>query len=216
VLTGIVPASVVAVERFADEPDVPLFAAEEAVLVRSVAKRRNEFATVRHCARLALTTLGVAPVALVPGPRGAPVWPSGVVGSMTHCDGYRAAAVARDTDVRALGIDAEPHEPLPDGVLRLVGSSAEGRHLEELTAAAPIIAWDRILFSAKESVYKAWYPLAQEWLGFEEAEVTFDPDGGTFDVRILRTAANGAGLTRLRGRWTVTGQLVATAIVVAA
>jgi 4'-phosphopantetheinyl transferase EntD len=213
VLAGIVPASVVAVERFTDEPGVELFAAEQAVITRSVLKRRNEFATVRHCARLALATLGIEPVALVPGRRGAPGWPSGVVGSMTHCDGYRAAAVARDTDVRTLGIDAEPHQPLPDGVLHLVSRPAEQRHLAELTAAFPSVRWDRILFSAKESVYKAWFPLTGEWLGFEEAELTLDPSGKTFDVAILKAAPAGVDLTYLRGRWTVSGGLVATAIV---
>jgi 4'-phosphopantetheinyl transferase EntD len=215
VLAGIVPTSVVAVERFADEPGVPLFAAEEAVLIRAVLKRRNEFATVRQCARLALASLGIDAAALVPGQRGAPVWPPGVVGSMTHCDGYRAAAVARDTDVRTLGVDAEPHAPLPKGVLQLVSSPAERRHLDELSATAPTIAWDRILFSAKESIYKAWFPVAREWLGFEEADVTLDPDNGSFDATIRRTAANGADLGRIRGRWTVAGQLVATAIIVA-
>jgi enterobactin synthetase component D / holo-[acyl-carrier protein] synthase len=216
VLAGIVPASVAAVERFADEPGVPLFTAEEAAVSRAVLKRRNEFATTRHCARLALATLGIDAVALVPGQRGAPVWPPGVVGSMTHCDGYRAAVVARDTDVRTLGIDAEPHEPLPKGVLSLVSSPAERRHLDELSATVPTIAWDRILFSAKESIYKAWFPVAREWLGFDEAEVTLDPDHGTFDGMIRRSAANGADLGRIRGRWTVARQLLATAIVIAA
>jgi 4'-phosphopantetheinyl transferase EntD len=75
------------------------------------------------------------------------------------------------------------------------------------------VRWDRILFSAKESVYKAWFPLTGEWLGFEEAELTLDPSGKTFDVTILKAAPAGVDLTYLRGRWTVSGGLVATAIV---
>jgi len=216
VLSAIVPACVATVERFADEPDVRLFAAEEAAIIRAVPKRRNEFATVRHCARLALASLGVDPVALVPSERGAPSWPPGVVGSMTHCDGYRAAAVARETDLRTIGIDAEPHGPLPDNVLHLVSRAAERRHLDELFAAAPTIAWDRALFSAKESVYKAWFPVTREWLDFSDAHVTFDPYDGTFDVAILRTPAGGADLGRVRGRWTVVGNIIATAVVVTA
>ena len=168
VLAGIVPASVVAVERFTDEPGVELFAAEQAVITRSVLKRRNEFATVRHCARLALATLGIEPVALVPGRRGAPGWPSGVVGSMTHCAGYRAAAVAHSCDFSALGLDAEPHHPLPAGVLKIIALKQEQDNLAALAAADSATCWDRVLFCAKETLYKAWFPLTGRWLGFED------------------------------------------------
>ena len=60
-----------------------------------------------------------------PGAKREPLWPAGVVGSITHCDGYRAAAVARATDLATVGIDAEPHEPLPDGVLAAIALPAE-------------------------------------------------------------------------------------------
>ncbi|WP_423832395.1 hypothetical protein [Streptomyces manipurensis] len=72
------------------------------------ARRRAQFATARACARRALAGLGREPVALLPGPGGAPQWPSGVVGSITHCEGYRAAVAAPAGVVAALGIDAEP------------------------------------------------------------------------------------------------------------
>lgn len=211
-LDEIVPASVVVVERFADEPGVQLFAVEEEVIRPAVDKRRNEFATVRHCARLALAQLGIGSLPLVPGLRGAPVWPPGVVGSMTHCDGYRAAAIARSKDLRTLGIDAEQHLSLPPGVLDLVSRPVERHHLAALTATVPTVAWDRVLFSAKEAIYKAWFPLAREWLGFDEAEVSINPDDGTFEGVILRAAANGARLRRMSGRWTVAGELIATAV----
>jgi 4'-phosphopantetheinyl transferase EntD len=168
VLAERLPASVAVVESFGDVCDVPLFDAEERAIRNAVVKRRSEFATVRHCARLALANLGIDAGPIAPGQRGAPAWPPGVVGSMTHCQAYRAAAVARDADVRGLGIDAEPNQPLPEGVLDLVSSAAERRHLDGLAADEPTIAWDRLLFSAKESIYKTWFPLAREWLGFEE------------------------------------------------
>jgi 4'-phosphopantetheinyl transferase EntD len=120
VMEKILPASVVSAEAFTDPDDVVLFPEEAATMARAVDKRRREFATGRNCARVALGRLGVPPVPIVRGERGAPVWPPGIVGSITHCDGYRAAAVARDRDVLAVGIDAEPNEPLPAGVLEIV------------------------------------------------------------------------------------------------
>ena len=210
----ILPPDVVAVEALNDPVDAVLFPEEEAVIAAAVDKRRREFTTVRHCARLALAELGLPPVPILPGPDRAPRWPAGVVGSLTHCAGYRAAAVARSGDVVTIGIDAEPHAALPDGVLDLVSLPAERDRLAELGRAARTVHWDRLLFSAKESVYKAWFPLARRWLGFEDAEITIDPDTGGFRARLLVPGPvyHGRELTGFTGRWSVSGGLVLTAI----
>jgi 4'-phosphopantetheinyl transferase EntD len=115
-LADIVPAEVVTSESFTDPPGVTLFPEEQAAIANAKGKRRNEFTTVRHCARLALAGLGLPPSALVPGKNRAPQWPPGILGSMTHCDGYRAAAVTHSSLAYTIAIDAEPHAPLPDGV----------------------------------------------------------------------------------------------------
>jgi 4'-phosphopantetheinyl transferase EntD len=214
----ILPSEVAAAEEFGDVPHVTLFPAEEAVMVNASGKRRREFATTRACARTALAKLGLPSVPIVPGLRGAPQWPPGVVGSITHCPGYRASAVARDLDVVTIGLDAEPHERLPAGVLDVVASGDEQARLAVLTAARPDVCWDRILFSAKESVYKAWFPLTRRWLGLAEARVDFDPDNRTFTARLLvdGPVVNGARLTGFPGRWLVSDGLIATAIVITA
>lgn len=212
----ILPPKVVAEEAFGDLPDVALFPDEEAVIARAVDKRRNEFATVRGCARAALARLGMPPAPILPGLRGAPAWPPGVVGSMTHCAGYRASVVARDHDIVSIGIDAEPHDGLPDGVLGVVSSAEERARLAVLAASTPEVSWDRMLFCAKEAVYKAWFPLTQRWLGFDEASVTFDPADQTFSARLLveGPVVNGAILTVFHGRWLVGNGLILTAIVI--
>jgi 4'-phosphopantetheinyl transferase EntD len=214
----ILPSPAAAVEAFADPPHARLFPEEEALLARAVDKRRREFTTVRACARAALAALGVAPAPILPGERGAPQWPAGVVGSMTHCDGYRAAAIARAGDMLTIGLDAEPDLVLPDGVLGAVSLPGERAMLRDLASAAPGPSWDRLLFSAKESVYKAWFPLTGRWLGFEEAEITFDPVGGTFEARLLAAAVlpGGLTLTGFTGRWLSRDGLLLTAIAVPA
>jgi 4'-phosphopantetheinyl transferase EntD len=218
VIEAILPAEAAAVESFCDPPGAVLFPEEEAVIAKAVDKRRREFTTVRACARAALARLGLPPVPIVPGLRGAPQWPDAVVGSMTHCAGYRACAVARDRDLLAIGLDAEPHEKLPDGVLGSVSSQQEREQLADLAAAVPGTHWDRMLFSAKESVYKAWFPLTQRWLGFEDASVTIDPDRCTFTARLLVDGPrlNGLPLTGFTGRWLVDRGLIITAIAVPA
>ncbi|MFH8884435.1 4'-phosphopantetheinyl transferase [Streptomyces californicus] len=206
-------------------PDGTLFPEEEALMARSVAKRRNDFATARACARRAMAGLGLPPVAVLHGHRGKPLWPEGIVGSLTHCHGYRAAALARAQDVLALGIDAEPHAPLPEGVRELVTLPAEreriGPQAEEGSGA---LHWDRVLFSAKESVFKTWYPVTGIELDFVEADLTIHQEsgpggGGTpvaahgaFTARLLLT--DPALPTALRGRWRIEDGIIATAVLV--
>jgi 4'-phosphopantetheinyl transferase EntD len=209
-------AELVYAEAYDDPPDLAPLPEEEPLIAKSVAKRRNEFVTVRHCARVALGQLGFPPVPILKGDKGQPCWPDGVVGSLTHTQGYRGAVIGRRSAVRSVGIDAEPHGVLPDGVLNAVSLPAE-RH--EIGALPGELHWDRILFCAKEATYKAWFPLTERWLGFEDAHITFgvDPSGvtGTFVSRILidPAARSGPPLTELAGRWSVDGGLALTAIV---
>jgi 4'-phosphopantetheinyl transferase EntD len=216
----LLPPAVRAVELFADPPGALLLPDEMACVAQAVEARRREFTTGRHCARLALVRLGLPPTAIGKGPGGAPCWPAGVIGSITHCAGYRAAAVARSEDLIAIGIDAEPDEPLPAGVLDLVSSPVERSRLAALAARAPGVAWDRVLFSAKESVYKTWFPLTGEWLGFDGADISLgltpgvDATVGTFVARILAPGATVVGDERgeLHGRFAVRHGLAVTAI----
>ncbi|MDT7757422.1 MAG: hypothetical protein QOH27_3320 [Mycobacterium sp.] len=215
-LRGVVSEPVAAVELYADPPELVPLPEEEPLIAKSVAKRRNEFVTVRYCARQALGELGLPPVPILKGDKGEPCWPDGVVGSLTHCEGFRGAVVARRSDVRTVGIDAEPHDVLPKGVLDAISLPGERAELGALPAG---LHWDRILFCAKEATYKAWFPLTHRWLGFEDAQITFTVDGsgdtGTFESRILidPAAESGAPLSALSGRWTVRAGLALTAIV---
>lgn len=222
----ILPRDVRSAEAFDDLLPAPLFAEEQALLVHATAKRRGEFATARACARRALGELGLPPSAVLPGERGAPRWPAGVVGSMTHCAGYRAAAVARAQDLTAIGIDAEPALPLPHGVLGMITSPDERARLSALAAdpapggGDPVgrdpVCWDRLMFCAKEAVYKAWFPLTRQWLGFKDARIEIHRDG-TFTTRLLVTGLPipdqvADGFT---GHWLARNGLLLTAIAVA-
>ncbi|MCX2711430.1 4'-phosphopantetheinyl transferase family protein [Mycolicibacterium sp. J2] len=214
-LRALVPEVVVSAETYEDPPGLAPLPEEEPLVARSVAKRRNEFVTVRYCARQALEELGVPPVPILKGDKGEPCWPDGVVGSLTHCEGFRGAVVGRSADVRSLGIDAEPHDVLPKGVLDAISLPAERVQLSGLPDG---LHWDRILFCAKEATYKAWFPLTHRWLGFEDAHITFTLDSsgaaGTFESRILidPAAESGPPLTTLAGRWSVADGITLTAI----
>jgi 4'-phosphopantetheinyl transferase EntD len=211
----ILPTVVRAVEARDDRAEARLFPEEQALLAGAIDKRRREFTTGRHCARAALRQLGFQPAPILTGERGEPLWPAGAVGSITHCDGYRAAAVARASVLATIGIDAEPHAALPDGLLKEIALAQELSMLSRLARERPEVCWDRLLFSAKEAVYKAWFPLAKRWLGFEDVAVEIDLDG-LFAARLLVEGPmlNGASLTGLSGRWLVEDGLMVAAVAI--
>ncbi|MFE9796841.1 4'-phosphopantetheinyl transferase [Streptomyces goshikiensis] len=213
-IDSLLPPAARAVQSFTHRLDITLSPQEEALIARAVPRRRNEFTTVRACAHEALAALGLAPIPLLPDERGAPDWPPGVVGSMTHCAGYSAAVVAHAHEITALGIDAEPNYPLAEGVLEAISRPEERSALASLAALPAAAAgpeWDRLLFSAKESVYKAWYPVTRRWLGFQEASLELAPDG-TFTARILVPAP--PELACVHGRWAADSGHVLTAVAV--
>ncbi|MFE4538500.1 4'-phosphopantetheinyl transferase [Streptomyces scopuliridis] len=213
---AVLPAEVAAEAAYDDgrEPGEELFPQEKALVANAVPKRQREFTTVRFLARRAMRRLGQRPVPLLPNRRGAPQWPEGIVGSMTHCDGYRAAVVARAEGTAALGIDAEPDAPLPEGVLEVVALPAERTRIASLTERHPGVSYDRLIFSAKESVFKVWYPLTGRELDFSEAEIDIDPVERTFQARLLVPGpfVNGRHIGEFQGRWIAERGLVATAI----
>lgn len=215
-LRSLLPQFVSCEEAFEDIPSARLPPEEEPLVARAVAKRRREFTTTRHLARQALARHGHGAVPLLTGLGREPLWPSGMVGSLTHCDGYRGAAVAHRTSVASVGIDAEPHAPLPPDVVPQVVLAQERAAWSGLS---PDVAWDRLLFSAKESVYKAWYPLTGRWLGFEDAVLQLQPRpsdalAGEFEARLLADSVlvGGQELRTFRGRYLVSRGLVLTAV----
>jgi 4'-phosphopantetheinyl transferase EntD len=218
VIEEIVPKSAASAESFGGSFGSGLFPEEATLVARATEKRRREFTTGRECARGALAALGIAGAPILRGYRGAPLWPDGIVGSITHCAGYCAAAVARTQDLLAIGLDAEPNAELPGGVLELISLPAERARLRELAARAPGMNWDRLLFCAKEAVYKAWFPLTGQWLGFADADITIDATERAFTARIQVPAPviNGSPLTSFTGSWLSNEDLIIAAIAVPA
>jgi len=212
---SVLPGRVAAAESCGAAPagGAGLFAAEREAVRTAALERQSDFTAGRLCARAALARLGVAAAPILPGPAGEPRWPAGVTGSITHCAGYRACAVALTDDVRGIGIDAEPDQPLPAGLLEAVAAGPERARVAELSASPAAVSWDRLLFSAKEAAAKLWYPLTGQWSALRDVAIVLRA-GGTFTARLpgpARAAAPGpAG--RLTGRWLARGGLIVTAV----
>lgn len=157
----------------------PLFAKEAKAMQRALPARVTEFSAGRSCAREALAMSGFPPSDIPMGQDRAPIWPNGVVGSISHGAGICLAVVAKQSRFLGLGIDVEPNDPLPtelsDIVLR--GHEAQYRGVEQ-----------RIVFSAKEAVYKSFYPTTKQLWGFDAVTIHLTPKG--FDARLNGVVPN--------------------------
>jgi 4'-phosphopantetheinyl transferase EntD len=214
VIAGMLPAAAVGVEAYSPDWETELLPAEAALVAGAVEKRRREFAAARNCARRALARLGWTDFPVLYGANREPLWPPGVAGSITHCEGYCAAAAARQGELRGLGVDAERNVPLPDGVLKLTCTEGEQREMVEIAGVSVPV----LIFSAKESVYKAWYPIARRWLDYLDAAIDFDVAGSAFSVRLLASAPlDGLGAPiAFTGRFAATPEHVFTVVTVSA
>jgi 4'-phosphopantetheinyl transferase EntD len=139
---------------------------EAGAFATSVVKVRRASGAARIVARELLASIGLPQCALPKGKGGAPRWPAGIVGSMSHDSRIAVAAIARSRDFSALGIDIEPAETLPPEVFDMVTTPQERSHIDEDPCGG------RLLFAAKEAVYKAVYPLDQTFLDHHDVEVS--------------------------------------------
>jgi 4'-phosphopantetheinyl transferase EntD len=145
-------------------------------------QRRHAGGAARIAARALLGELGADPLApLRRRASGAPEWPEGILGSLAHDDHFAVAAVARRGRLAGLGIDVEPPEPLPDDVVGFALSDAERR------ATAGDRTSQRLVFAAKEAVYKAIHPLDGSPLEYADIEIRL--------AEGIATLADGRSLT---------------------
>lgn len=163
-------------------------------LNRAVQKRKAEFVAGRYCAQTALTELygGATPLLISAGgaipigtaPQRAPLWPDGIVGSITHTQsvhtgglptrGYAAAVVARSHQVRAIGIDSENwiDASTADNIQHQILTPGDNGGTAQFASPAQRLT---VIFSAKESVFKCLYPLVNRFFDFQAAAVTLLP-----------------------------------------
>jgi 4'-phosphopantetheinyl transferase EntD len=187
-----------------------LHPAERACVDGAQFRRKLDFATGRVCARRALARLGATGLPLLMGDKGVPVWPPGIVGSISHCDGCCGAAVARRQQIQGIGLDIERIQEVDEGFIRLVCTPPELDWIRSVPPARQPAA-AILLFSAKECFYKCQYPLTQRWLGFHDVRITAHVDDRAFEAALI-APAEPAPIAYSRGRYIIRDRYVLTGV----
>ncbi|MEY8837434.1 4'-phosphopantetheinyl transferase [Cribrihabitans sp. XS_ASV171] len=182
---------------------------EMAAVAGAVEKRRREFAAGRMATRLALRDLGAPALAVPMGADRAPVWPAGLVGSITHCDTACLAVMAWEGEIRLLGLDLEHDTPLGNDLVPEICTEEERAWLAALEAPGQAA---KVIFSAKEAVYKAQYPRSRTLIGFDALRVFPDLVAGRFDATFREDVPGFAAGRRIAGKLAIGHGFILTAV----
>ncbi|MEW8505978.1 MAG: 4'-phosphopantetheinyl transferase superfamily protein [Candidatus Thiodiazotropha sp.] len=174
-LSPLFPSQVVLVNATDEMWKTPLCSEEERLIEGSVKKRQREFRAGRNAAHTALKQLDAPPGPLLRNENRKPIWPSGFLGSISHCDDSCVAACVVEDDLVSLGIDVEPLKPLSPGIARYIDTDRERQFMERHPELPR-----RLIFSAKESLYKCYHPLIERFFGFQSVDLEIDPSSGQF------------------------------------
>ena len=187
--------------------------AERPLIKKAVAKRRREFSAGRSCARQALRALDCENTPIIHDENGAPLWPQGIVGSITHSTTHAAAAVAQDSRLRGLGIDMETVSRVSPAITNKILTAPELTTLQCHPDPAEQQRLLALLFSAKESIYKCLHPLLQCRIGFKDARIECEPDQNSIKILMdSRIQSALPGVKLLRGRYCYFDDTVCTAV----
>ncbi len=192
-------------------PDV--FDVELPLIENAVAKRRREFSAGRYCARQALRELGCEAAPIVHDQNGAPLWPQGIVGAITHSNTHAAAVAAHDSSLRGLGMDMETVSRVSPAITDKILTAPEKQYLEQEPDPAGQQRLLALFFSAKEAIYKCLHPLLQCRIGFADARVECDPDRCSITISMCtRIQSILPGVEHLRGSYCYFNDTVCTAV----
>jgi len=187
---------------------------EKTLIQNASESRKIEFLNGRQCAHYALTKLGQnSTEAILIGKNREPIWPDNIVGSITHCDGYCAVAVAFSSNINCLGIDAELNTKFSDKLLSTTQTDNEITTNKELENRSSDICINKLVFSAKESFFKLIFPYIKCYLNFKDVEISVNMKLKTFSVLILNVdMVNKIKFSLLHGKFIYNSTHIVTCI----
>ncbi|MCQ0092938.1 4'-phosphopantetheinyl transferase superfamily protein [Roseovarius sp. M141] len=206
-MRSLFPAQVAVALTDPGAPHPAPWPAEASAILRAVPARRAEFAAGRAAIRTAMADLGWPAAGVPMGADRAPVWPTGLTGSLSHCATLCVAALAPTSQFRAIGVDLEEATDLPPDLILQICTPPERAWLAcQPTAQRGRLA--KLIFSAKECAYKCQYPLTGTLFDFDTLEITPDLDAGQFEATFTRAIGRFDTGACLSGRFVIEAGLI--------
>jgi 4'-phosphopantetheinyl transferase EntD len=180
-LRALLPRGVAVEAANINEIKGELYPEEKDYIQHVVKKRKSEFSAGRLLARKALSRLGKENFPLLRDNKNCPIWPEGIIGSITHTQRYCVVVVGRTKQICSLGIDAEILGRVNKNLWKLLFTDREKQTLMQINDDEQRnIA--TLLFSAKEAFYKYQFPKTKKMLSFHDVEVSVDRENQTFCI----------------------------------
>ena len=190
-----------------------IFPEEEAFIQKAVLKRKQEFIVGRLCTRKALSEIGIEGFPLLMGKDRAPIWPSGVVGSIAHTAGYCGVAIAQKIDIESVGLDVECVEQVNRDTWKHFCNQQELSQINSL-AINEQQKNAALVFSAKECLYKCQYPISKKWVSFHDVTISINLNKHEFEGRFLVDVGSYFKKeTRLKGKYLFSNGYIFTGMV---
>ena len=185
-IAGALPGAIAIESCCIDEASEDLLHPDEfLVIANAVAKRRKEFVAGRVAARRALKRLGYAYMPIPVGSQREPIWPEGIIGSITHEGDYAISAVAQKKDISFLGIDLASRDALGDELISIICREDEIKDIQRQKRHFDGDSPFKLVFSIKESVYKCLFPVVRTVFDFHDVSVKFTHRKEGVDVQIV-------------------------------
>lgn len=188
---------------------------EPQIIARAKPGRVREFTAGRVAARLAMLAMGAPARPVLSRDNRAPIWPAGIVGSISHAPACCISVIAAARNIASLGVDVEPWEPLPVDLHRTICTKGE---LDWLNCQHPAQRdyFAKLIFSAKECAYKSQFPLSGQILNYDAIKISLNLNRVRFSARFTQSIPPFQVGDRLSGRFAITEGLILTGMAIGA
>ena len=182
IISTLFPDSVTGIILPIDDYLSQLTPAEYKIIDSACDKRKLEFSTGRWCAKQALAIEGINNLSILSGKNREPIWPTGIVGSISHCKDECGAVIAKSNNIGAIGFDVENIKELKNDIAKIVCTKIETKWLAEQNKY-PYNVMLLLIFSLKESVYKCIFQHQQLAIEFKDCSIIPSFDLGSANIK---------------------------------
>jgi len=209
IISRLFPETILTMEANPQTIQGQIYLEEQALIENAIDKRKDEFTAGRVCAHKLLAQLGIKNAPVLAGENRMPIWPQGIVGSITHTKEYCAVALTNNSEFKSIGLDAEYIERVKENIWKVICTENELKNLQTIDQEQRQKN-ATLIFSAKECFFKCQFPLTKEWVDFQDVEIAINNEKETFSIIPIKASLS---ISNPEGRFTFNEKYVFTGMI---